>query len=160
MQADNAAQESTTGSFQGTATANPAALTFTAEETEKFETRYEEGYDLRSDDRYVAWLGLYHPDGDTESPLTSLLCEFSDVAPLSPVGTSVDTLTLTPITAAASTLCVAPTASTTVSSATPTSGTRTTTSVDKVSPVARYLTLPTAPKKNTPVNSSKLSFVL
>ena len=155
VQADNAAQESTTGSFQGTATANPAALTFTAEETEKFETRYEEGYDLRSDDRYVAWLDPYHPDGDTESPLTSLLREFSDVAPLSPVGTSDDTLTLTPTTAAASTLCVAPTASTTVSSATPTSGTRTTTSVDKVSPVARYLTLLTAPKKNTPVNSSK-----
>jgi hypothetical protein len=35
---------------------------FSAEELEKFECRYENGYDLITDERYNRWLRMYHPD--------------------------------------------------------------------------------------------------
>ena len=35
---------------------------FSPEELEKFECRYENGYDLNTDGRYNSWLRMYHPD--------------------------------------------------------------------------------------------------
>ena len=35
---------------------------FSGEELERFECRYENGYDLTTDERYNMWLHMYHPD--------------------------------------------------------------------------------------------------
>ena len=35
---------------------------FSGEELERFECRYENGYDLTNDERYNRWLHMYHPD--------------------------------------------------------------------------------------------------
>ena len=35
---------------------------FSAEELDRFECRYENGYDLNTDERYNNWLRMYHPD--------------------------------------------------------------------------------------------------
>ena len=32
------------------------------EEVQRFETRYENGYDLLTDERYNRWLEMYHPE--------------------------------------------------------------------------------------------------
>ena len=42
---------------------------FSPETLERFETRYENGYDIFSDKEYVAWLQVYHPeDAPTDVP--------------------------------------------------------------------------------------------
>ena len=38
---------------------------FTSVELEKFQMRYENGYDLKDDIRYNRWLQMYHPDADS-----------------------------------------------------------------------------------------------
>ena len=38
---------------------------FTVQEMQKFATRYENGYDLKSDEQYNAWLKVYHPENYT-----------------------------------------------------------------------------------------------
>ena len=35
---------------------------FSPEELERFENRFENGYDIFTDEKYVAWLRQYHPD--------------------------------------------------------------------------------------------------
>lgn len=35
---------------------------FSKQEISKFATRYDNGYDLTSDERYNAWLKEYHPE--------------------------------------------------------------------------------------------------
>jgi hypothetical protein len=55
----------------------PENGTFSSEELERFETRYENGYDIFTDERYVAWLHKYHPNS---APSISSL--FASVTPL------------------------------------------------------------------------------
>ena len=38
------------------------SLSFSNEEVQRFETRYENGYDLVTDERYNRWLEMYHPE--------------------------------------------------------------------------------------------------
>lgn len=42
-----------------------AKANFTEQEMKKFTTRYENGYDLKSDERYNLWLKVYHPESHT-----------------------------------------------------------------------------------------------
>ena len=37
-------------------------VTFTEDEVQLFKLRWENGYDLRHDQRYNKWLELHHPD--------------------------------------------------------------------------------------------------
>lgn len=37
------------------------SLTFSLDEHKRFETRYENGYDLLGDEGYNRWLEMYHP---------------------------------------------------------------------------------------------------
>ena len=37
------------------------AIQFSESEVKKFGIRYENGYDLTTDQRYNAWLAVYHP---------------------------------------------------------------------------------------------------
>ena len=39
---------------------------FSTEKILKFTSRYENGYDIDTDDRYNAWLAVYHPKEDTQ----------------------------------------------------------------------------------------------
>ena len=48
---------------------------FSAKELERFECRYENGYDLNTDKRYNKWLRMYHPDEYREPDQSS---SFSD----------------------------------------------------------------------------------
>ena len=41
---------------------SPLVLSFSSEELELFEKRFENGYDIFIDERYVAWLQEYHPE--------------------------------------------------------------------------------------------------
>ena len=50
---------------------------FSQEELEHFEKRYENGYNVFTDEKYVAWLQKYHPDS-----APSLASMFSSVSPL------------------------------------------------------------------------------
>ena len=38
------------------------AQSFTQEEKENFQRRYDEGYDLSNDPKYFSWLHIHHPD--------------------------------------------------------------------------------------------------
>ena len=38
------------------------AQLFTQREEEHFQQRFEEGYDLSSDPKYISWLHIHHPD--------------------------------------------------------------------------------------------------
>ena len=38
------------------------SLTFSLDELQRFDIRYENGYDLLHDDRYNCWLEIYHPE--------------------------------------------------------------------------------------------------
>ena len=82
-----------------------AGPSFSPEQQQRFQTRYEEGFDIPGDLDYVCWLQLNHPDSplvhgqvEAEEPDTivvsdtSLAQHFSGVAPLTAV--SVDTHTL------------------------------------------------------------------
>ena len=42
-----------------------AKANFTAQEMKKFTTRYENGYNLKCDERYNAWLKVYYPESYT-----------------------------------------------------------------------------------------------
>ena len=49
----------------GTDTVQPKPLKvaeFSPEELERFENRFENGYEIFTDEKYVAWLRQYHPD--------------------------------------------------------------------------------------------------
>ena len=50
---------------------------FSQEELERFEKRFENGYDIFTDEKYVAWLQEYHPN--SEPSVTSV---FASVSPL------------------------------------------------------------------------------
>ena len=41
---------------------NRRAQSFTQEEKENFQQRYDEGYDLSNDPKYFSWLHIHHPD--------------------------------------------------------------------------------------------------
>ena len=41
---------------------NRCAQSFTQEEEENFQQRYEEGYDLSNEPKYFSWLHIHHPD--------------------------------------------------------------------------------------------------
>ena len=45
---------------------------FTDEEGYKFSRRYEEGYDLKGDNRYNLWLSRYHPNDSTNGEKSTL----------------------------------------------------------------------------------------
>ena len=71
-------------------TSNPSTLTFISQRLELFETRFSEGYDIYVEEDYVAWLKLNHPNyllGNSPPcmDVTSLLDNFSDVSPLTPL---------------------------------------------------------------------------
>ena len=47
-------------------------ITFSEEELAKFTRRYENGYDIATDERYNAWLQIFHPtEGKTSVPCKS-----------------------------------------------------------------------------------------
>ena len=48
---------------RGLRKSHPKTLPFSEEELVKFSTRYDNGYDLSTDDRYNEWLAIYHPKG-------------------------------------------------------------------------------------------------
>ena len=67
---------------------------FTDEQDALFEHRFEEGYDIYSDQQYVSWLRLHHPQSiaahhvhliTTSYQPESLLDAFADITPLAPV---------------------------------------------------------------------------
>ena len=53
---------------------------FSAEELERFECRYENGYDLNTDEKINKWLRMYHPDEYREPDQSS---SFSDQVAMS-----------------------------------------------------------------------------
>lgn len=46
---------------------------FTEEEQRLFENRFENGYDLQTDERYNAWLKVHHPEGSGTYIKTSIV---------------------------------------------------------------------------------------
>jgi len=54
--------DDTRDSIEDTVQTQPSKSTeYSSEELECFETRFENGYDIFTDERYVSWLQLYHP---------------------------------------------------------------------------------------------------
>ena len=65
-----------------------SSLTFTPEQLDRFQIRYEEGCDVYLDSDYVRWLQLNHPEAlpaDDPTASLSLTEHFSEVTPITPV---------------------------------------------------------------------------
>jgi hypothetical protein len=73
---------------------------FSAEELEKFEYRYENGYNLNTDERYNRWLRMYHPDECCDTDQSSSFSEhqvvISDCQKLLTVPDALPTIELKP----------------------------------------------------------------
>ena len=71
-------------SIEPSETNSERCISFTTEEMEKFQCRYEEGYDLDIDERYNLWLQTIHPSSLTPSipkasSISSLDSTFKDL---------------------------------------------------------------------------------
>ena len=61
---------------------------FSAEKEQLYEKRFENGYDLYTNNSYVKWLRLYHPEScsiDTVPDTSSVVAQFSDLTPEEPI---------------------------------------------------------------------------
>ncbi len=73
----------------------PELGSFTGEQEDLFQRRYEEGYNLYSDLCYVSWLEIHHPEAlhrynlisAGDCVLQSVASQFDDVTPLCPAVT-------------------------------------------------------------------------
>ena len=69
---------------------------FTDEQERRFQIRFEEGFDVFTDDDYVKWLEIHHPEAlQLSAPKDFTLAEhFASVSPATEVGSLVPTNTI------------------------------------------------------------------
>ena len=67
----------------GAAKSVRGAPQFSASEIALFERRYDEGYNLETDDRYLLWKKMYHPESPVD--VSGLDLSLPPLSPLSPL---------------------------------------------------------------------------